>query len=146
MWTEENVMEGLGGGLAALAFWGFIASVVVAGIWSEVRKRDAQHETMRRIVESGQPLDEAVVEKIFQSDKRIDRDLMTAGLIVIFVAPGRGALGWFLGDTSETVLTALLGVSFLVAFVGIGLLVAARVAKRSYQRDNDPSRDRPTAG
>ena len=43
----------LGAGLAALAFWGFIASVVVAGIWYDIRKRDAQHETVRRIVESG---------------------------------------------------------------------------------------------
>jgi len=130
-------MEGLGGGLAALAFWGFIASVVVAGIWSEVRKRDAQHETMRRIVESGQPLDDAVVDKIFQGDKRIDRDLRTAGLIVIFVAPGLAVLGWFLGHTSDAAYSALLGVSVLVAFVGVGLLVAAGTAKRSYLEDEN---------
>jgi hypothetical protein len=137
MWTEENVMEGLGGGLAAMSFWCFIAAVVVAGIWSEVRKRDAQHETMRRIVESGQPLDEAVVDKIFQGDNRIDRDLMTGGLIVIFVAPGLAILGWFLGNVSDTAFTALLGVSLLVAFVGIGLLVASRAAKRSYLEDEN---------
>jgi hypothetical protein len=29
---------GLGAGLAALAFWGFIAAVSVAGIWDGVRK------------------------------------------------------------------------------------------------------------
>ena len=130
-------MEGLGGGLAALAFWGFIASVVVAGIWSEVRKRDAQHETMRRIVESGQPLDDAVVDKIFQGDKRVDRDLKTAGLIVIFVAPGIAVLGWFLGNISDAAYMALLGASVLVAFVGVGLLVAAGAAKRSYLEDEN---------
>lgn len=130
-------MEGLGGGLAALAFWGFIASVVVAGIWSEVRKRDAQHETMRRIVESGQPFDEAVVGKIFQGDNRYDGDLKTAGLIVIFVAPGLAVLGWFLGDISDSAFTALMGVSVLVGFVGIGLLVAAAAAKRSYLEDEN---------
>ena len=34
-------MQGLtlGAGLASLAFWGFIASVVVAGIWFDIRKR-----------------------------------------------------------------------------------------------------------
>ena len=30
-------MEGLGAGLAAMAFWGFIAAVVVGGIWYAVR-------------------------------------------------------------------------------------------------------------
>ena len=139
-------MEGLGGGLAALAFWGFIASVVVAGIWSEIRKRDAQHETIRRIVESGQPLDDAVLEKIFGGDERIDDDLKTAGLIVIFVAPGLATLGWFLGKIAESAFTALLGVSALVAFVGVGLLVAAAVAKRSYERDDQARRDRSMVG
>ncbi len=38
-------MEGLGAGLSALAFWGFIAAVVVAGIWYSVRERQAQYET-----------------------------------------------------------------------------------------------------
>jgi len=138
-------MEGLGGGLASLAFWGFIASVVVAGVWSEVRKRDAQHETMRRIVESGQPLDEEVVGRIFQSDNRYDRDLKTAGLIVIFVAPGLAVLGWFLSKISESAFTALLGVSVLVAFVGVGLLVAAGAAKRSYLEDDNSAIKRSMA-
>ena len=45
-------MEGIGLGLASLAFWGFVAAVSVAGIWSEIRNKDAQHETMRRIVDA----------------------------------------------------------------------------------------------
>jgi len=134
-------MDGIGMGLASLAFWGFIASVVVAGIWSDIRKRDAQHETMRRIVESGKPIDEAVVNKVFGGDERIDEDLKTAGLIVLFVAPGLAILGWFLGKLSADVFTVLLGVSALVVFVGIGLLVAAGVAKRSYERDHDATRN-----
>ena len=45
-------MENLGGGLAALAFWGFIASVVLGGIWYAVREKDAQHETLRKMIDS----------------------------------------------------------------------------------------------
>ena len=138
-------MEGLGVGLAALAFWGFVASAVVAGVWSEIRKRDAEQETIRRIVESGQPLDDAVVDKILGGDERIDENLKTAGLIVIFVAPGLAVLGWFLGKFSDDAFTALLGVSGLVAFVGIGLLVAAAAAKRSYEREN-ATRNRTMGG
>ena len=51
----------LGAGLAALAFWGFLASIIVAGIWYDIRKREAQHETVRRLFESGQPIDEALI-------------------------------------------------------------------------------------
>ena len=60
----EKAMEnvgvgvGIGAGLAALAFWGFIAAVVVAYYWDSIRKRDAQHETVRRALESGQQLDQ----------------------------------------------------------------------------------------
>ena len=43
-------MEGISvsEGLAALGFWTFIAAIIVAGIWDGIRKREAQHETLRR--------------------------------------------------------------------------------------------------
>ena len=44
----------LGAGLAALGFWLFIAVVVIGGIWDGARKREAKHESLRRIIESGQ--------------------------------------------------------------------------------------------
>ncbi len=128
-------MEGLGAGLSALAFWGFIAAVVVAGIWYSVRERQAQYETLRRIIESGQPADEALVDKILGGGRRPDRGLKIAGLIVIFVAPGLAVLGWFVGRLSAPWLLPMLGASALVAFVGIGLLVASRVAERMYRDD-----------
>lgn len=55
---------GLGAGLAALAFWGFIAVAVLAAVWDGIRKRDAQHETMRRLIESGQPIDQKMMKKL----------------------------------------------------------------------------------
>ncbi len=136
-------MEGLGAGLSALAFWGFIAAVVVAGIWYSVRERQAQYETLRRIIESGQPADEALVDKILGGGRRPDRGLKIAGLIVIFVAPGLAVLGWFVGRLSAPWLLPMLGASALVAFVGIGLLVASRVAERMY-RDDGASQTRRT--
>ena len=58
-------MEGLGAGLAAFAFWGFIAAVVVGGIWYAVREKEAQHETLRRMIDSGRDLDEEAISRIF---------------------------------------------------------------------------------
>ena len=41
---------GVGAGLAALAFWGFLAAVVFATYWDASKKRESQQETLRRRV------------------------------------------------------------------------------------------------
>ena len=133
-------MNGIGGGLAALAFWGFIASVVVAGIWYGLRERQAQYDTLSRMIESGQTIDEDVVEKILGGNDRVDVGLKIAGLIVIFVAPGIAVLAWFISQLSEPWLMPLLGAAALVGFVGIGLLVAAKFAERSYREEKESNR------
>jgi hypothetical protein len=121
-------MEGLGGGIAAFAFWGFIASVVVAGIWYAAREREAQHETLRRFVESGKPIDDALMDKVLGGDKNVARDLRIGGLITLFTAPGLAILGWFISQLAEAALMPLLGTAGLVACVGVGLLVASKAA------------------
>ena len=124
-------MDGLGAGLAALAFWGFIAAVVVGGIWYAVREKEAQHETLRRMIDSGKDLDEAAISRVFKENGRPERDLKIGGIITLFAAPGLATLGWFLGDVSAEAFQALLGVAGLIAFLGVGLLIAARVAERA---------------
>lgn len=124
-------MDGLAAGLSALAFWGFLAAVVLGGIWYGIREREAQHETLRRIVDSGQSVNEEVVNRIFKDKGRPDRDLRVAGLIALFAAPGLAVLAWFIGRISAEGFHALLGVAGLVAFVSVGLLVASKVAENS---------------
>lgn len=138
-------MEGLGGGLTALAFWGFIGAVVVAGIWYAIREREAQHETFRRVVESGQPVDQELLDKVFGGDRILHRDLKVGGLIVVSCAPGLAVLGWFLSFINDRAFMALLGVAALVAFVGTGLLVASRAAKNSGLESNAERLDRDLA-
>jgi hypothetical protein len=133
-------MEGLGAGLAAFAFWGFIAAVVVGGIWYAVREKEAQHETLRRMIDSGKELDEDAISRVFKDNSRPDRDLKIGGIIAIFAAPGLAVLGWFLADVSSEAFSALLGVAGLVAFVGVGLLIAARVAEKASADDGRPTR------
>jgi len=138
-------MEGIGGGLTALAFWGFVASVVVAGIWSDIRKREAQHETMRRMIESGQPIDQALMDKLSGGDQHVDRDLKIAGLIILFIAPGLAGFGWFVSLLSEKWLFPMLGIAALTAFVGVGLLVASKFAERSYREAEASTANRTLA-
>ena len=128
-------MDGLGAGLAALAFWGFIAAVVVAGIWFALRERQAQFDALSRIIESGQKIDDELVDRILGSNKNPDRDLKIGGYITLSAAPGLALLGWFLSLINAEVLYPLLGVAGLAACVGVGLLVAARVAARAKKND-----------
>lgn len=129
----------LGAGLAALAFWGFLAAVVVAGIWFDIRKREAQHETVRRLFESGQPIDEVLMDKLLSlgSGKRdrLDRDFKLVAMIVLPAAVGLAILGLVLGMQDIRARLPLLGVAALVACIGVGFLVAARMAARWHRED-----------
>ncbi len=59
-------MEGLARGLEALAGCGLVAAVVLGYIWYRVRKREAQHETLRRMIEKGQDVDQALMDKLLR--------------------------------------------------------------------------------
>ena len=131
----------LGAGLAALAFWGFIASVVVAGIWYDIRKKESQQETIRRLFESGQNIDDAKMDKLLAlgSDKtdRLDRAFSITGMILLPAAIGLAVLGKVLGMQVPEAYLPLMGAAGLVACLGIGFFIAAAVAKRWYTEDEN---------
>jgi hypothetical protein len=125
-------MEYLGGGLVAIAFWGFIASCVVGGIWYAIREKQAQHETLRRIIESGKDIDADLIDRVMSDGGKSKQDLRVAGYITMSVAPGLVLLGYVLevAADNDKIFTIMLGVSGLVFFVAIGMLFAARVVER----------------
>ena len=134
-------MEGFGFGLASFAFWGFIASCVIGGIWYAIREKEAQHETLRRIIESGREVNPDVIDRIMSDGGKSAEDLKVAGYITMSVAPGLVILGWFLRKVAdnEQIFGVMLGVGGLVFFVAAGLLFAARVVERSDKRsDSNP--------
>jgi hypothetical protein len=130
---------GLGAGLAALAFWIFIAAVSVAGIWDGIRKREAKHETVRRLVESGQPIDSDLMDKLMgltdNKSERPDRAFFIAGLWILPVSVGVLVLGYFLGMLAPEAKVALFGVAGLLAVLGLGFLGASKIVGRWYTED-----------
>ncbi len=130
---------GIGAGMAVLAFWGFIAAVVGFGIWHDIRRREARHETLRRMMESGQPIDQQMLNRLLGGDKRLDRNMRAGGIIVLFAAPGLFVLGWLLSLLAGWVLMPMTGVAVLSACIGVGLLVAARAIEGSYRDDQSPT-------
>lgn len=136
---------GLGAGLAALAFWGFVAAVSVAGIWDGVRKREAQHETLRRLAESGQPIDKEVMDKLLLLNsgkaKRYDIDFKVTALWILPVAAGLAIMALILGIGVPQAKMPVLGAAALLACLGIGFLVASKIAARWNREDDDSERD-----
>ncbi len=116
-----------GAGFAALGFWLFLAAVVVAGIWYDAREKETKQETLRRIVESGNNIDQEVIERILgeNSASTVDRDLKIAAYITLSTAPGFALLGIAVGATKP-----LLGVASLAFSVGLGLYLAAKLAEK----------------
>lgn len=129
----------IGAGLAALAFWGFIATVVVAGVWSDLRKRESKQETIRRLFESGQPIDPDLLDRLLASGRdgseRLDRGFKLAAMIVLPVSVGLALFGLILGTQAPEARIPLLGISALVALVGLGLAGASIVARRWHEED-----------
>ena len=135
----------VGAGLAALAFWGFIAAIVVAGIWYDLRRKQSQQETVRRLVESGRPIDPGLVDKLLAigggKRSRLDRDFKLVALITLPAAVGVALFGLVLGLQVPEAKIPLLGISALVACVGFGFAIAARVARRWYTDDATSAQD-----
>ncbi|XOV83996.1 MAG: hypothetical protein ACFHXK_02540 [bacterium] len=135
---------GTGAGLAALGFWLFVGLAVVAGAWDSIRKREAQHETLRRIVESGQRVDEHLAERLLSNtteSKSLARDLRIGGLVLGCIAPGLSVMGWIMSITlAPELFTILLAVSILILFISAGLMLAAYMVSR--QADRSPQQPR----
>jgi len=119
----------VGAGISLLAFWGFIAVVVIGGIWNDIRKKAEQQKTIRCIVESGQHLDEKVVESILSAGRtepiETGNDLKLASIIVFFVSLGLAIFGLVMGISNAKIIIPLLGVACLVFCVALGLRFAA---------------------
>jgi len=134
---------GLGAGLAAIAFWMFIAAISVAGVWDGIRKREAKHETVRRLVESGKEIDSELMDKLMgltdNKSERPDRVFFITGLWVLPVAVGLVALGYGLGFISPEAKVALFSVAGLAGVLGIGFILASKIVGRWYTDDNSSS-------
>jgi hypothetical protein len=136
---------GMGAGLAALAFWGFVAVAVVATTWSSIRKRDAQHETLRRLIESGQPMDGELVNELLKMGEsgsgRPDRDFKVTALWMLPVSAGLAVFAPILGLLAAEAFIPLIGAAALCACMGVGWLIAAKITSRWYTEDADPARN-----
>jgi hypothetical protein len=139
-------MDTIGEGLGAFAFWGFIAAVAVAGIWDGAKKRQAEHETLRSMLASNQPIDEELMARLMGKEpERTDRDLNVASIITFAVAIGLVVLAAALSGVAGKAFMPLLGAAGVCGCIAGGLKVASSYVRRTRLEDEAQAR-RPHAG
>jgi len=128
---------GIGADLGALAFWLFIAAVVVATYWDNIKKRESQHETLRRIVESGNQFDEETMQRLMNlstgGSSRADRDLKVTAMWTLPIAPGLAVLAFALRELQPEAYYPIIGAAGMVAVMAIGFWIAGSIVARWYE-------------
>jgi hypothetical protein len=115
-------------GLGASAFWLFIAAVVVAGIWSSTREKEAKQQILKDIISKSETLDDQTVEKLMklvERDTRQDAASTKQGLEIAYRITGAVAVGLVILGLMVGAFMEMLGVGGLVACVSYGLYLAA---------------------
>lgn len=116
--------------LIGVAFWIFIASVVVAGIWyAHARNRETQ-KTIRLAIEKGVQLDAALLDKLVIRESGNPEDYYIGGLICLACGLGLPVLGYFIGRIEPVAFFPIVGAGFLVGLIGISLILCGKLIDR----------------
>jgi len=113
--------------VASVAFWAFIAVVVIANVWREVAMRRETEMTIRMALEKGQQLDAATVDKLLRSQPkgRGADSLLIGGGVTLATGLGLPIMGYLLPNA----LRPLLAAGILVSFIGASLLVLSAIVR-----------------
>ena len=113
--------------VASVAFWAFIAVVVIANVWREVAMRRETEMTIRMALEKGQQLDAATVDQLLRSQPkgRGADSLLIGGGVTLATGLGLPIMGYLLPNAFRP----LLGAGILVSFIGASLLVLSAIVR-----------------
>ena len=112
------------------AFWIFIASVVVGGMWyAHARDRETQ-KTIRLAIEKDIPLDETLIEKLVMRQSGNPDDYYISGIICLAICIGLPIMGYFIGQIAREAFFPLVGAGVLVGLIGISLIICGKFIGR----------------
>jgi len=144
--VDLGIISGI---IQSVAFWGFIAAIIIVPRYLRSRDRDKLQETLRTAYEKGQPVPPELIEALrrggSQEIDRAGRNLSTPerdlrrALVLIFVSLGicmlGGGLYFGLSTVSDIAASivggALVGASAIPGFIGIAFLLLWMTRRRS---------------
>lgn len=113
-----------------IAFWVFVAIVVVAAIWYYKARNRERQKTTRLAIEKGMQLDPALIESLTQGEPAKPEDYSIGGYVSVGAGIGLIIFAFFIGHTTPEALYPLIGAGILVILVGISLLYVAKMIRR----------------
>ncbi len=123
---------------AVIAFWMFLASVAIAGMVYDYRRRRLAMETLRMAVEHGQHLEPGTLERLLarhrdevpQQAEDLRPYLHIGAVITIAAGIGVAIAGLWIGIDYPSFRFPILGIAAIAICVGIGLRISVRVLQR----------------
>ena len=129
--------------VSPLIFFTFLAICVIVSMRKRKALETIRHETVRKMIESGQPLDWATVRQVLEPRTQVKPGIWylimrIAGALLLFVAV------WWVCSTSWlnvvgnfNAMLVFIGVPFLMVMIGVGLLYASRFVSPSPAESKD---------
>jgi hypothetical protein len=116
--------------LIGVAFWIFLAIVVVAAIWFAFARNRETQKTIRLAIEKGMQLDPALIDKLVIRKSGKPEDYYAGGFVCIAVGIGLPILGYFVGRIEPEAFFPIVGAGILVGLIGISLTLVGMVVSR----------------
>jgi hypothetical protein len=123
-------MSGPNTAIIGAAFWIFIGSIVVAGIWYSYARNKQTQKTIRLAIEKGMKIDDVFIEKLFMKESGNPEDYYIGGIICIACAVGLPILGYFIGKIAAEAFPPIAGAGALVGLIGISLIICGKLVAR----------------
>jgi hypothetical protein len=133
-------MSSIGPYIAGSAFWIFIATVAIAAIITDYKRRRANVDVLRAAIDKGQQLDPALIEKLMAGEHREGKidpvQVKLGGIITLSAGIGICLLSFFISRIVPAALYPILGGGVVVICVGVGLLFGARALTDAQARED----------
>ena len=116
--------------LIGVAFWIFLAIVVLAAIWLAFARNRETQKTIRLAIEKGMQLDAALIDKLVTRKSGKPEDYYIGGFVCLAVGIGLPIMGYFVGRSEPEGFFPIAGVGILVGLIGISLVICGMLVSR----------------
>lgn len=116
--------------LIGVAFWIFLAIVVLAAIWLAFARNREMQKTIRLAIEKGMQLDAALIDKLVARKSGKPEDYYIGGFVCTAVGIGLLILGYFISRIEPESFFPIAGAGILVGLIGISLVLCGMLVSR----------------
>lgn len=116
--------------LIGVAFWIFLAVVVVAALWFAQARNKEKQKTIRLAIEKGVQLDPALVESLDKPAPSNPDGYYIGGYASLASGIGLIPFAYLLRNISVEAFYPLIGAGILAGLIGLSLIIVARMITR----------------